>query len=268
MNLARITRRFAPRIVAGFASVAFAAAPIGVGACPGVQPGGFLRTEGANCTFNFLFKGSDGNTYIGTAGHCYHDAVSEVRVWTGDTGPVVASLSDQSEVGSITSAGEPIGHWVFKAMQGNPLTRDELDFGLIKVNKNVKTSPQMCHFGGPTGINETTSAEAEYVHYYGNGKVFRDSVRARTAIAPSGFVDVRHVYAEGIASPGDSGSGVIDESGRAIGVLVAVGVLFDSTPPGADGDFGHLEILRLRPQLDVAEKKLGIRLKLITAKSL
>jgi hypothetical protein len=155
------------------------------------------------------------------------------------------------------------GHWVYKGFQGNPLTRDELDFGLIKVDPGIKTDPQMCGFGGPTGVNVDTTTSAEYLHYYGNGKVFRDTVRARTALAPFGLVDPRHVYAEGIASPGDSGSGVVDDSGQAIGILVAVGLLYDSIPPGTDGDEGHLEIVRLAPQLKVAEKQLGIRLKLV-----
>jgi hypothetical protein len=257
-----------PRVVAGFASVALIAAPVGTEPCPGVRPGGFLETDGALCTFNFVFKGSDGNTYIGTAGHCYHDTINEVRVWPGDTGPVTSILEGQSDVNAISDPRTPIGHWVFKAFQGNPLTRDELDFGLIRVDPQVEVSAQMCHFGGPTEINAGTSGGSEYVHYYGNGRGFREAPRARTALAPFGFPDTRHVYADGVASPGDSGSGVIDDSGRALGVLVAVGLLYDSTPPGADGDEGHLDIVRLAPQLRLAEKKLGISLRLMTAKPL
>ena len=268
MRILGFFRWVGPRLAAGFASVAIAAAPVGTGPCPGVRPGGFLSTDGALCTFNFVFKGSDGSTYIGTAGHCYHDTINEVRVWPGDTGPVASVLGGQSEVNAITDPGTPIGHWVFKGFQGNPLTRDELDFGLVRLDPKVEASPQMCHFGGPTAMNVATSSESEYVHYYGNGKMFREAPRARTALAPFGFPDTRHVYAEGIASPGDSGSGVIDDSGEAVGILVAVGLLYDSTPPGADGDEGHLDIVRLGPQLKVAEKKLGITLKLLTAKPL
>src|SRR5688500_18129194 len=46
------------------------AAPFGVGTCPGVRPGGVVVSDTGQCTLNFLFEGSDGNRYIGTAGHC------------------------------------------------------------------------------------------------------------------------------------------------------------------------------------------------------
>src|SRR5256885_17113520 len=47
-----------------------AAAPVGTGTCPGVRPGAIVRSHVGQCTLNFLFVGSDGSRYIGTAGHC------------------------------------------------------------------------------------------------------------------------------------------------------------------------------------------------------
>ena len=47
-----------------------AAAPVGATACPGVRPGAIVDTDVGQCTLNFVFNGSDGRTYIGTAGHC------------------------------------------------------------------------------------------------------------------------------------------------------------------------------------------------------
>ena len=73
--------RFISKVAAGFVSLAIVTAPpFGIGECHGVRPGGFLVTDGALCTFNFLFKGSDGNRYAGTAGHCFDDTVAELRV--------------------------------------------------------------------------------------------------------------------------------------------------------------------------------------------
>src|SRR6266853_1497553 len=46
------------------------AAPLGTGTCPGVRPGAIVLTDVGQCTLNFLFQGSDGSGYIGTAGHC------------------------------------------------------------------------------------------------------------------------------------------------------------------------------------------------------
>src|SRR6267378_8622222 len=44
------------------------APPVGTGACPGVRPGAIVLTEIGQCTLNFLFRGSDGSRYVGTAG--------------------------------------------------------------------------------------------------------------------------------------------------------------------------------------------------------
>src|SRR5437867_10393823 len=47
-----------------------ASAPFGTGTCPGVRPGAIVRSDVGQCTLHFLFVGSDGSRYIGTAGHC------------------------------------------------------------------------------------------------------------------------------------------------------------------------------------------------------
>src|ERR1700704_62282 len=70
-----------------------AAAPLGTGTCPGVRPGAIVRSDVGQCTLNFLFLGSDGASYIGTAGHCILGAspfggdVGEMS-WAPGTGPV------------------------------------------------------------------------------------------------------------------------------------------------------------------------------------
>src|SRR6267378_6503611 len=70
-----------------------AAAPLGTGTCPGVRPGAIVRSDVGQCTLNFLFEGSDGSRYIGTAGHCILGTspiggdVGEMS-WAPGTGPV------------------------------------------------------------------------------------------------------------------------------------------------------------------------------------
>src|SRR5437870_10344194 len=70
-----------------------AAAPLGTGTCPGVRPGAIVLTDVGQCTLNFLFLGSDGASYIGTAGHCilgtspFGGDVGEMS-WVPGTGPV------------------------------------------------------------------------------------------------------------------------------------------------------------------------------------
>ena len=84
-----------------------------------------------------------------------------------------------------------------------------------------------------------------------------------------------HVYAVGLALPGDSGSGVMTADGQAVGVLVTTGLHgvgfkpgpFGTPAPNEEGYFGTMGITRLGPQLARASEKLGMRLELVTASS-
>jgi hypothetical protein len=257
-----VIARLLKRSVAAMAGAALISVPpFGLTPCEGVRPGATVITAGQNCTLNFLFKGSDGGTYAGTAGHCADD-VLETRTWEPGTGPLATIPTGQSDINIITEPHKAVGRWVFKTHEGD--WREATDFGLIRIDDEVTLDPEMCHFGGPTGINAETTSEPTQLHHYGNGRGFREGPRARTAIAPFGFPDSWHVFAYGAAAPGDSGSGVIDPSGRAVGVLVAVGTMFDN-PPTTDGDVGVLSIQRLPRVLRMAERALGIRLRLMTA---
>ncbi|HSH23664.1 MAG TPA: hypothetical protein VK975_06355, partial [Acidimicrobiales bacterium] len=43
---------------------------VGLGSCSGLRPGSRVVTDNGSCTLNFVFTGSDGERYMGTAGHC------------------------------------------------------------------------------------------------------------------------------------------------------------------------------------------------------
>ena len=233
-----------------------AAAPVGVGTCPGVRPGAIVQSDKGSCTFNFLFAGSDGRRYIGTAGHCI----------LGDS-PVGGDVGEQSWApGTGPEArdgdGNRIGEFAYAILQ------DPKDFALIRIDEGVAADPQMCHFGGPTGINSDTPGldSPTVLHYFGNGLAVGSVVPARSALA-LGMPDPDHVYAEGLVVPGDSGAGIISEDGRAVGVVVTTGV--HSASVGTSGiDAGLVGITRIAPQLDRAEDVLGIGLTLETAPTL
>jgi hypothetical protein len=79
-----------------------------------------------------------------------------------------------------------------------------------------------------------------------------------------GMPDPDHVFANGVAAPGDSGSGVISSDGQAVGVLVTVGP--HTALVGTSGvDAGTGGITRIPPQEARAEQVLGIGLDLQTA---
>lgn len=221
------------------------ALPVGSGTCPGVRPGALIETPIGYCTLNFLFTGSDRNRYIGTAGHCllgdgpFPDDVGE-KTWRWPRGPVVKDGN-----------GRVIGRAVYAILQSPK------DFALIRLLPGVAASPEMCHFGGPTSATMSTRAP-EVLHYYGNGIGIGEVLPARTAIATN--VSSRdHVYAQGLVVVGDSGGGVIDDAGRAVGVLVTTGV------HGGLADPGTIGITRLQPQLARAAKVLRLRFTLRTA---
>ena len=227
--------------------------PIGVrtagvqagGTCPGVRPGAVVRVDtGAQCTFNFLFRGGDGRNYMGTAGHCVLGEGSigggdvGERMWAPGTGPV-----------AMDGDGRPVGRFAYAILQ------EPKDFALIRLEPGVAANPQMCQFGGPTGVNNDPTVGS--IDYFGNGIVAGDLVPGRSALGIQSDAD--KVYAVGVATPGDSGAGVTSSDGRAVGALVglsvAVGIPLDS----------GIVVTRLGPQVGRASQVLKTPLTLQTA---
>jgi hypothetical protein len=226
--------------------------PVGVGTCPGVRPGAELQTEIGLCTANFLFEAPDHERFIGTAGHCIlgegpvADNAGE-KLWPKGGGPVAKD-----------SAGHRIGEFAYAVLQ------DPKDFSLIRLDPGVEASPEMCDFGGPNGINDDINGDPKVLRYFGNGVGIGTALPARSAVA-LGFPNSDHVYALGLALPGDSGSAVITDDGRAVGVLVTTGLHglgYDENGV----DFGTMGITRIGPQMARASQALGKQLTLVTVK--
>lgn len=257
--------------VVGSTAVAAASAPPPCGGadtgCEVVRPGSLLMPMA--CTAGFLFK-AGGHNYVSTAGHCAglnspEDGLllpeGEERMWRPGEG---AAVYDRH--------GLRIGEFAYaiRTMEDPepaPLPRDA-DFALIRLDRGVSWSAQMCHFGGPTGTNADESAVMELVtlQYFGNTVAGGyDYVRgewvwpARTAIA-NGMPDRHKVMASGHASGGDSGAPVTTEDGRAVGLLAGPP---DDVPH--QGHAGAFVVGRLTPQVARAEVVLGRPLRLITA---
>jgi hypothetical protein len=228
-----------------------AAAPVGTGTCPGVRPGAIVNSESGQCTFNFLFAGTDGRRYMGTAGHCI---LGESPVggdvgeesWAPGQGPV-----------AMDSEGNRIGEFAYAILE------DPKDFAVIRLDAGVEASPQMCHFGGPTGVNTDQGSSPVVLNHFGNGLGVGSVLPARSALA-IGMPDPDHVYAQGAVVPGDSGSGIISSDGRAVGVIVTTGIHTASFGLGGV-DAGLMGVTRLAPQEARAEQVLGVGLTLQTA---
>jgi hypothetical protein len=210
-----------------------------------------VQTEQGLCTLNFLFVTPEGERFIGTAGHCIvgdgpvADNAGE-KTWAKGSGPPAKD-----------STGTRFGEFAYAVLQ------DPKDFALIRLDPGVEASPEMCNYGGPTGINDDISDGPKVLQYFGNGVGIGSAVPARSAVS-IGFPNADHVYAAGLALPGDSGSAVITDDGRAVGVLVTTGLHglgFDENGV----DFGTMGITRITPQINRASDALGLKFTMVTA---
>lgn len=228
----------------------FGVAPIST--CPGVRPGSYAYIAGSGtCTLGFLFVGSDGKRYISTAGHCVPALYDPLDPFASK--PNEVSYPDQTGPEVQDLRGTPIGNVAYGHLGGTH------DFALIRLNLYGQTNsnPQMCYFGGPTGVNTDINSSPMLLHHYGNGLGAGQSVPARSATAPFGLPSSSAVIATGLGISGDSGSPVIGADGRAIGLLVATGAIRDGTSQA-----GTLLITRpfsgTSSQVDKARQKLGL----------
>jgi hypothetical protein len=208
--------------------------------CPGVRPGAVVRSDAGQCSFNFLWTDPSGTRYMGTAGHCILDGGEQA--WAFGSGPVARN-----------AGGQRVGEFVYAILE------DPKDFALIRLDPGVAASAQMCHFGGPTGQNDDLTGGPVVLHHFGQGLGLGATVPGRSAVAKS-MPNADHVFADGAAIFGDSGSGAISADGRAVGVLVTIGVHV-----GGVTDNGVVGLTRLKPQVSRAEQVLQVDLTLQTA---
>jgi hypothetical protein len=196
---------------------------------------------------NFVFQGSDGRTYVGTAGHCVFRESQGFSTWKPGEGAIA---SDEN--------GSRFGEMAYAALDGM-----KLDFALVRIDRKVTPDPQMYSFGGPTGMFRGTTSSPGLANIYGRGAIVEDVAPARTLVVPFGYTDPKNTAAVGVVTGGDSGAPTITEDGKALGVAVALGVGFSQ--PGEPSNAGNTFIVRLPHQLKVAEEALGIKLRLLTA---
>lgn len=222
--------------------------PVGNVPCPGVRPGAFVLIEGGGgCSLNFMFTARTAQgtqrRFMGTAGHCLLAAEGQEagqQVWAPGDGPIV---STGDITGVTTTTGEAFGRLVYARLDGLR------DFALIELDAGVVANPQMCYWGGPTGIDHDLRPGPVTVRQFGQGLVYGDTIPARTGVAAE-WRDPDFVYYHSVSLPGDSGSGVITDEGRAVGTLV-------HEKPAQSGD-GYIGVIRIKPAMDDAIAALGL----------
>jgi hypothetical protein len=237
-------------VVVAFASAALAPAAASAWAPADqatVHPGVMTFTDGAQCTSNFVFtQGSE--VYLGQAAHC-----SGTGGATETNGCDSGSLPVGTPV-EIDGASRP-GTMVYNswlAMQAigetNADTCDFNDFALVRIDPADvgKVNPSVPGFGGPTGAGE--AADGSTVYSYGNsslrGGVTKLSPKQGTVVATEGNGWSRTVYTVTPGVPGDSGSGFLNSTGQAFGVLSTLQILPTAGSNGVGDLSNELDYMR------------------------
>jgi hypothetical protein len=192
----------------------------------GIHPGVQVFTDGAQCTSNFVFQDAS-SVYLGQAAHC-----SGTGAATDTNGCDSGSLPIGTPV-DVTGASHP-GTLVYNSWltmqakgEGDGDTCAFNDLALIKLDPAdvANVNPSVPGLGGPTGVGSWGGAGST-VYTYGNselrGGVAALSPKQGTVVddTSSGWSHDAYTVTPGI--PGDSGSGFMNDTGGAIGVLSTV----------------------------------------------
>ncbi len=188
-----------------------------------VHPGVQVFTEGGQCTANFVFQGG-GDVYLGQAAHC---------AGTGGQTETDGCTSGSLPLGTpveVTGASQPgtLAYSSWLTMQTNGETDPDAcafnDLALIRIDPADvdRVNPSVPGFGGPTGVG-AAGGLGSTVYSYGNsslrGGVTLLSPKQGVVVQSQGNGWSHNVVTLTPGIPGDSGSGFMNKSGQAIGVL-------------------------------------------------
>ena len=193
-----------------------------------VHPGVQTDTQGAQCTANFVYFDA-ANVYIGQAAHC--SGTGGNTQTDGCTSPTLPVGTQVAVQGASKPGTMVYNSWVTMQSNGekDANTCAFNDLALVQLDPaDVGTvNPSVPHWGGPTGLAGSTGS-LEQVYSYGNS-----SLRPVPPLSPKTGVSLgsdsggwqQTVYTLTPGIPGDSGSGFLNRSGQAFGILSTVQLL-------------------------------------------
>lgn len=232
-----------------------------------IHPAITMVTEGASCTANFVFeewiKLPDGtvirHVYLGYAAHC-----AGLGSNTDTNGCETGSrpLDTPVDVQGASRQGRlAYSSWhTMVAREEDPasnLCRFN-DFALVRLHPadHGRVNPSLPHFGGPAALGGAT-ATGDRAYSVGNSSLrygieeLKPKYEASLGMQGGGWIHRLYAVTPGI--PGDSGSGHVDDDGRAIGVSSTLQVAPYAGSNGVTDLRRALDYLRsttpMRPQL-------------------
>lgn len=221
-----------------------------------VHPGVVLYADGKACTANFVFTDAAGHYYVGEAAHCASSGAPEK--FNGCLDPVLALGTEVGVQGSAVKGKLAYSSWSTMQKIGETdgtvcLTND---FALVRLPDDVVTTlnPSVPYFGGPSGLAPGDAGTGDFVYSFGNSPL-RQGIEE---LAPKQGVVLDRTDSDWTflcyfltpVIPGDSGSGVLDERGRALGVASSLNFL---PHPASNG------VVNLAKALAYAQAHSGIK---------
>ncbi len=195
-----------------------------------IRPGAMTDTDGGQCTANFVFTDRAGAVYIGQAAHC---------AGTDDAGETDGCKAKSLPLGTpvrVEGAKHPgrLAYSSWLAMQAARETNANAcafnDFALVRLHPAdvAKVNPTVPIWGGPTGLGTRTRLGSQ-VYSYGNSSlrlgISQLSPKTGVSLGDEAGGWTRSVYTITPGIPGDSGSGFLNSSGEAVGVLATLAIL-------------------------------------------
>lgn len=194
-----------------------------------VRPGVATLTGRGICTSNFVFNDQSGNVYLGQAAHCSSTAPdTNLNGCTTNSLPVGTSVR-------VSGASKP-GVMVYNSWrtmqerkEPNPDACLYNDFALVRLDPadRNRVNPSVPYWGGPSGIVPTSGNGARafgYGNFLDRDRVFKPEALKGISIGQTGggWSHVLDLTPPGTS--GDSGAGILDDQGRAFGVLSTLGL--------------------------------------------
>jgi hypothetical protein len=197
----------------------------------------FLSGAG-QCTANFVYTDSTGGVYLGQAAHCSSTGSNtETNGCSTKSLPLGTPIYAGELVKGGIENGTLIGtlaynSWIAMQSKGekDPNTCAYNDLALIKISaaQTGNVNPTVPFWGGPNGLAATYAPTGERVFSYGNS-ILRGGVSVLSPKTGASLGEAEgsggwssQVYTLTPGVPGDSGSGFMNASGNALGVLSTV----------------------------------------------
>jgi len=234
-------------VVVPAAPAAETASPWAPAATAKIHPGVQMYTQGAQCTANFIYTDSLNRVYVGYAAHCAGLGEATDTNGCSTTSVPLGTTVRFAEGGTAFSAGTTLGYgklvyssWITMRMLGEK--RADVcaynDLALVRLNATAARSvnPSVPFWGGPVGVDTDGTAAGSRIYSYGDSSL-RAGIsvlgpKLGISLGSSAQDWTTDVFTATPGVPGDSGSGMLDGQGKAIGVLSTLAL---APLPGSNG---------------------------------